>query len=118
MKSTAEGFTKNKFVDKCVELFIPNDPLRQSQYMYYLSIVVFVGVMGYAISSWFEVFAAFEFTKLFRSIFMTAIALMVTFSLRSAKAAYDMIKKMTKGQPPHQAPLKLESKEDMLKAFS
>ena len=111
-------FTHNKLVDKMLSI-IPDHPVTQTRYMYYLSIIVFIGLIGYAASSWYEVVTNFNFGTFFRSIFMTAIALMVTFGLKQSRSAFLMTREAYKiqEQSGKVEPMKVESKEDMLKGF-
>ena len=116
MIDPTQQFTRNKFVDKMMS-WIPQDPLTQSLYMYSLTAIVFLGLMGYAISSWYVFFTSpFSFKPLFSSLFMTAIALISVVGLKQTRDSYHMIKMMY-GNKPVEQELKLESKEEMLKAF-
>ena len=114
MTDPTQQFTKNKFVDKMMG-WIPQDPLTQSLYMYILTTIVFLGLLGYAIASWWGFFTTpFQFKPLFSSLFMTAIALMSVVGLKQTRDSYHMIKMMYSNKQPE---LKIESKDEMLKAF-
>ncbi len=103
----------NKLVNKFLDLF-PNDPLTQTKFVYYLTVIIWVGLGGYAVTSWITVFTAFTWGSLFQSIFMSAIALTVTLGLKQSRNTYLMIK-ATMGK--NASPPDIESKEEMLEAF-
>ena len=87
MTDPTQAFTKNSFVDKCMKL-IPEDALVQSQYMYYLTLFVFLGLLGYACVSWYNFFVAFSLKAMFSGIFMLAVALMSLFGLKQTRNMY------------------------------
>jgi hypothetical protein len=115
MTDPTQAFTKNQFVDKMMS-WIPQDPLTQSAYMYSLTTIVFLGLLGYAGASWWTLFAnPFQAKVLFSSLFMTAIAMISVVGVKQTRDSYHMIKMMYANQQPE---IKLESKEEMEKGFN
>ena len=116
MTDPTQQFTKNKFVDKAMS-WIPQDPLTQSLYMYSLTAVVFIGLLGYAIASWWGFFTSpFSFKPLFSSLFMTAIAFLSVVGLKQTRDSYHMIKMMYANSKPKDD-FKVESTSEMLNGF-
>lgn len=111
MNNPTDAFTKNSFVDKMMKL-IPDDPLVQAQYMYFLTLFVFVGLLGYALTAWFYVVTAFSFKQFFSGIFMTAISLISLFGLKQTRNSYKLMKMMYAQKQPE-----TESIEQMQKIF-
>lgn len=114
MANPTDIYTRNKFVDKMMS-WIPQDPLTQSLYMYSLTAIVFFGLMGYAITSWWNLITHFKLSILFSSLFMTAIALISVVGLKQTRDSYHMIKLMYKQQ---NVPIQVETKDKMLEAFN
>lgn len=115
MTDVTKQFTKNPFIDRCLKI-IPDDPLTQSQYMYYLTVVVFLGLAGYAITSWYTFFTTWKMSSFFSGMFMIAIALLSSFGLKQTRSNYLMVKEAVKQLKIDKEP-KIESPEDMLKSF-
>ena len=115
------ALTRNKFVDKLLKI-VPENPISQSQYIYYLSAIIFLGLFGFAITSWVELFRFFSFQTMFRGVFMTAISLMSLYGLKSARNAYHTVRELYKSIPNQDeintiAKMNVESTEEMLEAF-
>lgn len=108
-----EQLTKNSFVDKMLKL-IPEDPLTQAHYMYLLTLIVFLGLLGYGAVSWYQFVTTLNVKMLFSGLFMTAVALISAFGLKQTRNNYKMIKQIY-SQPKQE--MKIESVDDMLKAF-
>jgi len=113
VKTPADMFTKNKFIDWCLKI-VPEDPVTQTLYMYCLTTIVFVGLTGFSIMSWMETFSSFAFSTMFSALFMTAISLMSLFGLKQTRMAY-MINKEMRSQP--QQEMKVESFDEMIEGF-
>lgn len=107
-------FTGNKFVNKVMS-WIPEDPLTQSKFIYYLTITVFVGLMGYALATWYAVIFYFAWKNLFQGLFMTAIAILSLFGLKQTRKQYYMLKNMYTQQ--NNIKLEVESPDKMMGAF-
>lgn len=108
-----DQFTRNPFVEKCMS-YIPDDPVTQTQYLYFLTCFVFFGLMGYALAAWYNLFSSFTWTGLFTGIFMTAIGLISLFGLKQTRNSYLYSKEMYGNKPQDK---KLDSIDDMLKEF-
>ena len=80
---------RNKILDKCMSA-IPQDPITQSQYMYYLTMVLFLGLLGFTLSSVYGFYVMPTFKSFFTIVFMFAATAMTLFSLKSTRAAYLM----------------------------
>lgn len=89
--NVTEAFTKNSFVDKITRM-IPEDPVTQTQYIYYLTVFVFFGLLGYAGVSWYTFFTTFKLSSFFSGIFMLAVALISAFGLKQTRTAYQTTK--------------------------
>ena len=113
IKNPMDDMARNKFVDKVMS-FLPDDPLTQTKFIYYLYILIICGLSGYAIVSWYTTFTLFNLKTLFSSVFMTAIALMTILGFKQTRNNYLMMKEMYK-QKQNQEPL--PSVEDMMKVF-
>ena len=81
-----DGLIKNGFVDWCLKI-VPDDPIMQSLYVYCLSVIVFVGLMGFSIASWVQTFTNFAFTTMFRALFMTAISMLSLYGLKQTRTS-------------------------------
>lgn len=115
MNNPSDVFTKNKFIDKLLSI-IPEDPLTQTQYLYYLTVIVFFGLIGFAVATWYEVFVHFSFTTFFRGIFMTAIAFLSLFGVKQTRQAYTVTKSMMSAVKKEE-PDEIESVDEMIKEF-
>ena len=115
MTSPTDAFTRNSFIDKVMS-FIPEDPLTQAKFMYYLTCIVFLGLLGYGLTSWYSFFTIFSLKPLFSALFMTAIALMSLLGLKQTRINYIMIRDAMEQFKKELEP-KIESKEEMLKSF-
>ena len=113
MNNPTDAFTKNSWVDKCMKM-IPDDPLLQSRYMYYLTVIVFTGLMGFAIATWYSFFTTWGIRNLFSGLFMSAIGLMSLFGLKQTRAIYKATKYAYQNKPKN----KIESIEDMQRLFN
>ena len=113
MAEINKAFTRNPFVEKCMS-YIPDDPLTQAHYMYILTSFVFLGLLGYALSAWWQVIVAFSFKSLFSGVFMLAIAIMSLFGLKQTRNSYIMTKRIYAA--PRQE-LKIETIDEMKKEF-
>ena len=113
MSNPTSQFIKNGLVDKMLS-WIPDDPLTQSQYLYYLSGIIFLGLLVYALTSWYNLFTQFALKTLFAAMFMSAICLMTTFGFKSTRANYLAVKAMMSQKPQD---VKIESVDDMLEGF-
>lgn len=114
MSSPTDTFTKNKFIDKVMK-WIPEDPLTQSKFMYYLTCVVFLGLLGYGLNAWYNFFAhSFQLSYLFSGLFMIAIALISSFGLKQTRSNYILVKQMY--SMPKQE-MKVESIGEMKEEF-
>lgn len=113
MADVTKQFTKNPFIDRCMKL-IPDDPVIQAQYMYYLTFVVFIGLIGYAVTSWYVFFTTWKVSSFFSGLFMLAIGLLSSFGLKQTRTNYVMIKQAVNQLDTEP---KLESPEEMLKTF-
>lgn len=101
------------FMEKLTKL-VPDEPKLQSQYVYYLTTIVFCGLLGFAVSAWIVVFTHFDWRTLFQAIFMSAISMLSLFGVKQTRANYLMIKQIYSSGKPE---LKVESEEEMLKGF-
>lgn len=108
-ENITEAFTRNKFVDKVMG-WIPDDPLIQAQYIYYLTLVVFLGLIGYGLTAWYSFITLFKLSSMFSALFMTAIGLISLFGLKQARNNYYLMKEMVKKSKEP-----IESVETMLK---
>lgn len=106
------------FLDKLLKI-VPDKPLLQTRYIYYLSLMVFCGLIFYAGSIWYSVFTAFRFQILFQGIFMLAIALLSLFGVKQTRNAYLMVKQLsgTTNEIKETAIQKVESVEEMMDGF-
>lgn len=111
MNNPTDAFTRNKFVDKCMS-YIPDDPLIQAKYIYFLSAFVFLGLLGYGITAWYNYLSTLMLNYLFSGIFMTAIAFISAFGLKQTRNSYLAILEMKKMTKP------IESVEEMQKIFN
>lgn len=115
MADITQQFTRNKFVDKMMG-WIPQDPRTQSLYMYSLTAIVFIGLLGYAMASWWSLFTnPFSFRILSTCVFMTAIALLSVVGVKQTRDSYHMIKLMYANHKPE---IQVESKDAMLNSFN
>ena len=114
MSDINEAFTRNKFVDKLMSI-IPQEPIIQSQYMYALTCIVFFGLLGYGLTSWYSFFTLFQIKYLFSGLFMTAIAFISFIGLKQVRDNYLMLKSLY-SQPKQED--KVESKDEMLEEFN
>ena len=99
----ADALTQNKFVDKLLKI-VPENPLAQTSYLYYLSTIVFFGLFGFSIATWVQLFNHFDWTTLFRGVFMTAISLLSLFGVKQTRATYIMVRQMTANQEAKDKP--------------
>ena len=113
MSDINKSFTGNPFVTKMMS-YIPDDPLTQSLYMYILTSFVFLGLLGYAVAAWWQVWVVFSFKSLFSGIFMLAIALISLFGLKQTRNSYIMTKRIYASP---QKELKVESVKEMMDGF-
>lgn len=113
MNDPNAAFTQNTFVDKLMKL-IPEDPLSQAQYIYFLTVFVFLGLLGYGVMSWFTFFTTWSFASGFQGVFMTAIALISLFGLKQTRNAYHMMKKVYSNKDTG---VQVESVDAMLNQF-
>ena len=97
---------------------VPKDPVMQSGYIYGLSWIVFIGLLGFSVSTFVEVFRQFSFSLLFRGIFMAAITLLSLAGLRSTKQSYEMTRDMYSGKEEVKQELQIESVDEMMKEFT
>ena len=104
-----DQFTRNKFVDYCLSL-IPDDPYDQALYMYILTGMVFFGLIGYGLTSWYYFFTTMSIKNFFSAIFMTAIGLISSFGLKQTRNQFLVMKEMKNIKPGP-----VQSKQDMLK---
>ena len=114
-QNPADMFTKNKFIDKMLKI-IPENPVYQSQYIYYLTIIVFFGLAGFAVATWIGVVTMFTWTALFRGVFMSAISLLSLYGLKQSRASFHTIRAMY-GKTQKQE-LKVESLDEMIAEFA
>jgi len=118
MKTPADQFTNNGFVDKMLKI-IPQDPLTQAHYMYLLTLIVFVGLTGYAGTAWWDFFTTFSISSFFRGMFMLAIGFMSLFGLKQTRSAYLATKAVYGNVPKGEEPkIEIETPEEMLKSFT
>jgi hypothetical protein len=82
---------KNPIVDKMLSI-IPSDPVTQTLYIYTLSWVLFIGLLGYSLATWYGVIMAFNIKSLFSGLFMSAVTLMSLIGLKQARGSYLSIK--------------------------
>ena len=113
MNNPSDGLTKNKFVDKFLNI-LPDNPVTHSLYMYWLTAIIFLGLLGFSVMSWREVMFSFNGMALFRSIFMTAISISVLFGLKQVRLAYHTTKELM-SQPKQE--MKVESFNEMIEGF-
>jgi hypothetical protein len=78
---------------------------------------VFIGLLGFSVSTFVEVFRQFSFSLLFRGIFMLAITLLSLVGLRSTKQSYEMTRDMYSGNKELKQELQIESVDEMMKEF-
>lgn len=99
----------NPFINFCMRK-IPDDPHTQSLYVYILTWVVFIGLLGYGVISWYSFFLAGGGLKnLFSALFMTAIGLISLFGLKQTRNQYLIVKQMKENPQP------IQSFEEMMK---
>lgn len=113
INTPTDKLTKNSFIDKCLKL-VPDHPLKQSQYIYYLSMIIFIGLFGYACVSWYNFATAVRWTSFFSGLFMTAVSFMSLFGVKQTRTTYKAMKAV------YNMPKKdkvLESPTDMLNQF-
>ena len=108
--------TGNFLLDRFLAI-VPDDPLQQAKYMYYLSSIVFIGILGYTVVSWAGLLAVFEPKGLFQSIFMSAICLITLFGLKQARTSYHTTKSYFENME-QQKKEPLPSVKDMMASFS
>lgn len=96
---------------------VPKDPVMQAGYIYGLTWIIFIGLMGFSISTFVEVFRHFSFTLLFRGIFMAAITLLSLTGLKSTKQSYEMTREMYSNKGEVKQELQIESVDEMMKEF-
>lgn len=117
MSGINEVLTNNSFIDKCMKL-IPEDPLTQSKFIYSLTWVVFLGLLGYGLNAWYNFFAhSFQLSYLFSGLFMVAIALISAAGLKQTRQGYLTMKKIYSRPVKKQEPIKVESLEEMKSIF-
>ena len=112
-----EVITRSKALDKLLRI-LPDDPVLKAQYMYYLSIIIFIGLLGFSIATWYVVFVKFDFVIMFRGVFMTAISLMSLFSVKALREAFLTLRSVysnMNNQPKQE--IKLESVDEMMDEF-
>lgn len=110
-----DAFTKNSFVERIMK-WIPEDQLTQSKFIYYLTCIVFFGLLGYGLNAWYNFFAHdFQLSSFFSGLFMTAVALISLFGLKQVRQQYYLLKQVY-AQPKEE--IKVESIEDMKKEFN
>ena len=114
MSDINEAFTKNSFVDKVMK-WIPEDPLTQSKFIYYLTCIVFFGLLGYGINAWYNFFAHSSLSSFFSGCFMVAIAIISLFGLKQTRQSYLVMKKMY-SQPKIE--VKVDTLDEMKKEFN
>lgn len=113
-----DALTNNKFIDKMLKI-VPDNPVYQSQYIYYLTLIIFFGLLGYTIAIFVELFNVFAFRSLFQGIFMAAISLLSLFGLKQSRKNYVLTKSLF-NKKENVKPMKeddIESVEEMLLAF-
>lgn len=114
VQDRVQAIMKLGFFDKLFKL-VPDDPLIQSRYVYYLTIVIFTGLLGYATVTWYTFFTSFKLNSLFSGLFMSAIALISIFGLKQTRAVYNTTKIAYANKESNNTPL--ESPDEMLKQF-
>lgn len=112
-----EQMTKNKWVDYWMGL-IPEDPVTQTKFVYSLSAIVFLGLLGYTIATWYDAVVNFAFTTFFRGMFMSAICLLTLIGLKQTRNAYHITKSMYGNPIPQDNTMKIESITDMMEEFN
>jgi hypothetical protein len=114
MSNPTEAFTRNSFVEKVMK-WIPDDALTQSKFIYYLTIVVFLGLIGYGVTAWYNFFFhSFQLSYLFSGLFMTAIGFISLFGLKQTRNSYFALKEAY-SQPVNI--INLDNIKDMKKEF-
>ena len=115
MSNINEAFTKNSFIDRVMK-WIPEDPLTQSKFIYYLTCIVFFGLLGYGVNSWYSFFThSFQLSYLFSGFFMTAISLISLFGLKQTRQSYLTMKAIY--STPKQE-VKVETIDEMKSEFN
>lgn len=117
VKNPTDQFTNNSFIDKMLKV-IPQDPLTQAHYMYLLTLIVFCGLMGYAINTWWLFFTTFELRSLFSGLFMTAIGFMSLFGLKQTRGVYLATRAAYDQMENGEVKVEIEDPKKMLEEFS
>lgn len=116
MSNPSDVFTKNNFIDWWLNK-IPQDPISQTSYMYHLTLIVCLGLFGYSLATWYEVFTIFTWTGLFRGFFMSAVSMLSLLGFKQTRQAYLLTKSMySKKQTISDE--KLESVSEMMEEFN
>lgn len=113
MSDVNTAFTRNSFVDKVMK-WIPDDPLTQSKFIYYLTCIVFFGLIGYGLNAWYNFFAHGSLSYFFSGCFMIAIGLISFFGLKQTRQSYITLKQIY-AQPKEE--IKIDIVDDMKKEF-
>lgn len=102
-------------IDKILKL-VPKEPKAAAQYMYYLTLILFFGLIGYAAFAWYGFFTTWNLGSMFQGLFMLAGSLLTLTAVKQTKMSYDMMK-VAYSQPKPQQEVKLESVDDMMGDF-
>lgn len=111
--SVNDAFVNNSFVGK-IMTWIPEDPLTQAKFTYYLTMIVFLGLLGFGLTSWYQFFISWQIKAFFSGLFMTAVSILSLFGVKQTRVMYLATKAVYKNQ---KAQPKIETTEEMLNSF-
>ena len=104
-----------KFMDTMLKI-VPDEPIMQSRYIYYLTAMVFFGLLSFSVATWWAVFTTFSFQTLGQAVFMSAISLLSMVGLKQSRAGFLMTKEMVNNTKYRDRPT-AETAKEMLEGF-